>query len=343
MDKREIEIKKQLIKKRNIVKQKLNVLKEGNLIQEQSFFPITHRLETIAEKLNGETNIKSEPSENVMRQNTSFTSPQKSSTKHKKWKTSLGPSFLDSPVVAEINSNDNLGDHENNDDDDMERSIVEAKEYIKDLSNSPDTLSYLNKFDPLPRQYVHNMISDVDNKFDFRYGVRYDPDHNELKIGNAPIQFDGKDLVINGLTYTGTPGLYELLFKKQPLGFKESDKLNYLDIVKRTNANRRNYSEDEQIQGSTSDKYKNIISALNIQPLTARRPKSIISIARKRLGSGMLNETSNNPIEYVRWDDPNELVNRLRLLVASQTAGHTGHANEIISIIEELREARIIE
>lgn len=43
------------------------------------------------------------------------------------------------------------------------------------------------------------------------------------------------------------------------------------------------------------------------------------------------------------WDDPNELVDRLRLLIASQSAGHTGHNNEIISIIEELREANIIE
>lgn len=47
-------------------------------------------------------------------------------------------------------------------------------------------------------------------------------------------------------------------------------------------------------------------------------------------------------INYTYWDDPNELVERLRLLTASQTAGHTGHDNEIISIIEELREADII-
>lgn len=42
------------------------------------------------------------------------------------------------------------------------------------------------------------------------------------------------------------------------------------------------------------------------------------------------------------WNDLNELVDRLRLLVASTIAGHTGHNNEIISIIEELREADIV-
>jgi hypothetical protein len=47
-------------------------------------------------------------------------------------------------------------------------------------------------------------------------------------------------------------------------------------------------------------------------------------------------------IEYIYFDDPNEIVDRLRLLIASQEAGNTGHTNEIISIIEELREAKII-
>lgn len=47
-------------------------------------------------------------------------------------------------------------------------------------------------------------------------------------------------------------------------------------------------------------------------------------------------------INYTYWDDPNELVDRLRILIASKSAGHTGHQNEMISIIEELREAKII-
>lgn len=53
------------------------------------------------------------------------------------------------------------------------------------------------------------------------------------------------------------------------------------------------------------------------------------------------NETLYESHTY--WNDPNELVDRLRLLVASASAGHSGHHNEILSIIEELREADIIE
>jgi len=44
----------------------------------------------------------------------------------------------------------------------------------------------------------------------------------------------------------------------------------------------------------------------------------------------------------VYWDNPNELVDRLRLLLASKAAGNTGVSNEIISIFEELLEAGLI-
>lgn len=38
------------------------------------------------------------------------------------------------------------------------------------------------------------------------------------------------------------------------------------------------------------------------------------------------------------WNNPNDLVNRLRLLISSSYAGHSGHNNEVISILKELRE-----
>lgn len=55
----------------------------------------------------------------------------------------------------------------------------------------------------------------------------------------------------------------------------------------------------------------------------------------------LTNSSCSNMHSY--WNDPNELVDRLRLLIASKSAGHSGHNNEIISIIEELREHKIIE
>jgi len=46
--------------------------------------------------------------------------------------------------------------------------------------------------------------------------------------------------------------------------------------------------------------------------------------------------------QLIYYDDPNELVTRLNLLISSQNAGNTGVNNEIISILEELRERKCI-
>jgi len=48
---------------------------------------------------------------------------------------------------------------------------------------------------------------------------------------------------------------------------------------------------------------------------------------------------NDNKIDYVHWDNPNELVDCLRLLEASRQADHNAHDNEILSIIEEFHEA----
>ena len=51
---------------------------------------------------------------------------------------------------------------------------------------------------------------------------------------------------------------------------------------------------------------------------------------------------NDNKIDYVHWNDPNELVNRLRMLEAPRQTDHNAHDNEILSIIEELHEAGFI-
>lgn len=51
----------------------------------------------------------------------------------------------------------------------------------------------------------------------------------------------------------------------------------------------------------------------------------------------------NNNIAYEYFDDPNELCERLFLLISSKSAGNTNHDHEINSILEELRECGVIE
>jgi len=62
---------------------------------------------------------------------------------------------------------------------------------------------------------------------------------------------------------------------------------------------------------------------------------------RSKTGFGYMTLQKSNP-NYVYRNDVNELVERLEILVASKGAGNTSHNNEIFSILEELREERII-
>ncbi|EGI69183.1 hypothetical protein G5I_02097 [Acromyrmex echinatior] len=75
------------------------------------------------------------------------------------------------------------------------------------------------------------------------------------------------------------------------------------------------------------------------------RARNLNNKSGKRDGKGVIPRTmtlNDNKIDYVHWDDLNELVDRLRLLEASRQTGHNAHDNEILLIIEELREADFI-
>uniref|UniRef100_A0A1B0FD11 Uncharacterized protein n=1 Tax=Glossina morsitans morsitans TaxID=37546 RepID=A0A1B0FD11_GLOMM len=51
---------------------------------------------------------------------------------------------------------------------------------------------------------------------------------------------------------------------------------------------------------------------------------------------------TRKPIYLSYWDDRNELVDRLRLHLSSESAGHNNHQHETTSIVEELGEGNII-
>ena len=45
---------------------------------------------------------------------------------------------------------------------------------------------------------------------------------------------------------------------------------------------------------------------------------------------------NNNKIDYKYYNNINEIVDRLKLLISSQNVGNDNHSNEIYEIIEEL-------
>lgn len=178
------------------------------------------------------------------------------------------------------------------------------------------------------------------NKLDTTYGAHKNKYSGEWMFGNSTVKLTDDKIKIGNENWALTPGLFELMFTIKPQNYDKTDLDVYKNILLKTSAYRRNYKPDGQRKGSRGYKYKKIISKLlNDNKSKALSSKSTSISERKGSGMMKLNPYKTN---YLYWDDPNELVDRLRLLVASQAAGHTNHNNEIVSIIEELREANII-
>lgn len=94
---------------------------------------------------------------------------------------------------------------------------------------------------------------------DHTHGLVHDVDTETWKIGDSFVDFNKENILVKNVTYKGTPGLFELVFFQDPKGYTSSDLENYMDILKRTNAYRRNFDPNDQVQGTTDQKYLTVI------------------------------------------------------------------------------------
>lgn len=288
---------------------------------EQVYKPLVEPLKEITQKSTDE--IKREVKKNSHRLSDVFPLlPKQSSTPTKQEVPTVRKevSFLPTETIGEIVTSDTESDS-------VPTTSTLAQSFDTLLENE-DVQEYMQGFHPLPRQYLEGYIRDTNDDYDTQYGVKIDALRDQWTIGNSHISIPAgeADFTINKRKYKGTPGLYELLFKKQPLGYTPDDLQQYAEILEQTSAHKVSYDPAKQIAGNKGVKYKKVIQPL-FQP---------------RTGRGLSKQVTDKPVEYVYWNTVSELVNRLRLLYASKKAGHTGLDNEILSIIEELREEGII-
>lgn len=225
------------------------------------------------------------------------------------------------PNKSEIDENDFKKSGMENEDSDNNTFFSQS-----DFSENKD--DSLNDLSALTRK----------NKLDTLYGPHKDKKSGEWMFGDATLKLSEDKISVGNNNWARTPGLFDLMFNSKPKNFDKIELKIYKKILETTNAYRRDYKADGQIKGTKAYKYKNIIRTL----IKDKIPNTLLNVSTSNhKGSGMM-KLNENKVNYIYWDDPNELVDRLRLLIASQAAGHTNHNNEIISIIEELREAKII-
>jgi len=143
--------------------------------------------------------------------------------------------------------------------------------------------------------------------------------NGRVVLGKKEINIVDNTLTIEDTLYPLTQGLGNLIFSKNPKLYTKNDLDAYKSILIQTSAH---LTADEKKIKKGGNKYHDIIQNLF------------------RSGRGLSVKLQNHNLVY--WNDPNELVDRLQLLLASKAAGNTGVSNEILSIFEELHEAGLI-
>src|SRR5436190_7349915 len=295
---------------RGAIRRKFNRFRQGNIDMESELEKQYKHIVSALQKTATLEIIKGEmQTEEIKKEDVSQTEPEKSQTEPEKSQTEPE----ESQTEQEINFNPS----------------VFSSPKISELSNrlesdEPTATEYMRGHfkNDLTRKYMTMMIKDtggLHRRIDHTYGPRFEDGHR-LLVGEKELDFDDEGhIIIAGTRYRPTEGLYELLFKRtpDPDSYDDDDMDAYKDILNKTNAHKRNYNFQERVN----------------RILTMKKYTDVIVKLFPPRGQGM---------EISYWDDPNELCDRLRLLVASTETGNTGHGNEIINIIEELKEGGFI-
>ena len=162
----------------------------------------------------------------------------------------------------------------------------------------------------IAESYLRKFTSE--GEVDRRWGLR--DIGGVFYIGNKPVGIKENNIVFEDEEYEGTPGLWELIVSVKPEVFTDEDYKNYARIMLKSNAlHRDNNPNDNNPKSNNKYKWTIILSDIWYHP-------------KKFEGKGIV----------VIPSDPNALLERLDLLIASQEAGHTGVGNELVSICDDL-------
>ena len=173
---------------------------------------------------------------------------------------------------------------------------------------------------PIARKYLNK--PDTDKTF----GVRKEGKHHYIGNKHVIITKDS-DIIIkeSGDKFFGTVGLWGLTTSKDPdkelIDWDKHDIRDYERLMIKTNAlHRDNNPKNPYPKGSKSGKWKMILG-----PIWENR--------KEYEGKGTV----------IMLSDPNALLKRFDLLIASQKAGHTGVVNELVSICDELKRQDVLD
>ena len=161
-------------------------------------------------------------------------------------------------------------------------------------------------------------------------GARKDPNSNYYLLNDEyKITIADDNIVVDDEKFIGTIGLWELIMadKPDPEKYDINDLTAYKRLVLKTNVLHRDFNpEDPYPRASVSYKWNKILKPIWDEKTAGKG-------VEKTAGKGVV----------VIPSDPNALLERLDLLLASQEAGHTGVRNELVSICDELKRQGVLD
>ena len=166
---------------------------------------------------------------------------------------------------------------------------------------------------------------------DKTFGVHKEGKHHY--IGNKHVIITEDDDIIikeDGDRFFGSAGLWGLITSKEPdkelIDWDKNDIKDYERLMIKTNAlHRGNNPNNPYPKSSNSKKWLGLLSPI------WNKYKAMSS--KKCDGKGVV----------IMSSDPNALLERLDLLLASQKAGHMGVGNELVSICDELKRQGVLD
>ena len=215
------------------------------------------------------------------------------------------------------------------------------KEYEKELEEEEEEEEEDDeRVGEIARNYLNKQFRDT------TFGIR--KEKGDHYIGNTHVIVKDNDIYIKntGERFKGTPGLWELITSRDPVDFNKEDKDEYERLTIRTNTLHR-YDDPHNPHPKANRKYilgptwykkqgfseEDAFRMAKDKNYRKRLIKKIHKIRSEYEGEGVV----------VIPSDPNALLERLDLLLASQEAGHTGVRNELVSICDELKRQGVLD
>ena len=222
------------------------------------------------------------------------------------------------------------------------REITEGLKPIREgIEKLPEAIQPLRKATEEEEEEEDESVGEIamsyfkipEKKRDTTFGIY--KENGDHYIGNTHVIIKDDDIIIKdtGERFVGTHGLWKLITTKNltldKIEWDKMDEKDYVRLLEKTHVlHRGNNPNNPHAKSSGGKKWNNILTFIWH---TDRFPQK--GEFKEHEGQGVV----------VIPSDPNALLERLDLLLASQEAGNTGVRNELICICDELKRQGVLD